>query len=97
MKYVGTLKLKTPKPMIVMARELRMGDIKTFETGDIVGTMQWRGDVILVVLHLSSGDMIFTEKIKIYAHHIEETEYDEFWKLIGEILKEYISIDENVE
>jgi hypothetical protein len=88
MKYIGELLLDKPCPMIAIARHLRMGDIKTFETGDIVGTMQWRGGVILVMLHLSFGDMIFTEKIKVYAHHVEETEIGEFWKLVTELLKD---------
>jgi len=86
--------LKEPKPMIVVARELGMEERKTFETGDIVGTMQWRGGTILVMLHLSSGDMVFTEKIEIYAHHVEETEYDEFWKLVIEMLKDIIRVEE---
>jgi hypothetical protein len=88
MRYTGELLLRKPCPMVVVARWLRMEEIKTFETGDIVGTMQWRGGVILAMLHLSYGDMIYTERIKVYAHHVEETEYDEFWKLVVEMLKD---------
>ena len=90
MEYMGELLLKKQCPMIVVARELRLEEIKTYETGDIIGTMRWRGGVILVMLHLSFGDMVYTERIKVYAHNVEETEYSEFWKLVTEILKEYI-------
>jgi hypothetical protein len=90
MRYMGKLLLDKSCPMIVIARYLRMEERKTYETGDIVGTMQWRGSTILVMLHLSRGDVIYTEEIKIYAHHVEDTEDSEFWKLVGEILKEHI-------
>ncbi len=90
MKYTGKIWLKEGYPMISSGMFLRLKNATIFETQDMVGTMEWRGGNILVLLHLSWGDMSNVEKLRVYAHHIEETECDEFWKLVTEKLKEVI-------
>ena len=92
MRYIGKLWLmdKKPYPMSVIAKELGIKDMTTFETQDIVGTMQWRGGDILVLLHLSLGDMANVKELKIWAHHVEKTEDSEFRKLVIIRLKDMI-------
>ena len=80
--------------MSVVADELGLKELTTFETQDMVGTMQWRGGPILVLLHLSWGNMADVKKARIYAHHVPETENDEFLKLVMERLGKMAEIDE---
>lgn len=94
MKYIGKLWLKEGYPMLSVALYLRLKNFSSFETQDLVGTMEWRGGDILVLLHLSWGEMNNVQKLKVYVHHVEETEYDEFWKLVTEKLKEIIKTED---
>jgi len=97
MKYIGKLWLKKPLPMIEIAEKLDLKNVATFDTGDAVGTMEWRGMTILVMIHLSWGNIADVRKIKIWVHHLEETEDSEFWKLVVERLKTIVSVEEKDE
>ncbi len=90
MRYIGKLWMDDTCPMSIIANELRLKDVAIFDTQDMVGTMQWRGKEILVLLHLSWGTMDSVQKLKVWAHHIEEIEDDELWKLIITMLKDKI-------
>jgi hypothetical protein len=90
MRYMGKLWLKKPYPMSIIASELRLKEMTTFDTQDIVGTMQWRGGEILVLLDLSSGDMANVKELKVWAHHVENTEDSEFQKLVIAKFKDMI-------
>lgn len=94
MRYMGKLWLKKPYPMSIIASELRFKVATTFETQDIVGTMLWRGGDILVLLHLSFGDMANVQQLKIWAHHVGEIEDSEFRKLVTEKLRDMIIKEE---
>lgn len=94
MRYIGKLWFKKPYPvMSIIANELRLKDMAIFDTQDIVGTMQWRGGVILVLLGLSSGDMANVQTLKLWVHRVEETEDSEFRKLVIAILKDMIDVE----
>jgi hypothetical protein len=82
MKYIGKIWLKKPLQMTKVAERLDLEDIVLHKTDDITGTMKWRGGDILVLLHLSWGDMDKAEKIRVFAHHLEDTEGDEFFRLV---------------
>jgi len=90
MKYIGKLWLKRPTKMTKIAEILKLDDMKVLKSEDIVGTMNWEGAPIAVLIHLSWGDMDKAEKIRIFAHHIDENEEEDFWVLIGERLKDII-------
>ena len=87
MKYIGKVWFKKPMHMKKIAERLDMEDIALHKTEDITGTMKWRGGNVLVLLHLSWGDMYDAEKIRIFVHHLEDTETDEFFKLAMEMFK----------
>lgn len=87
MKYIGKVWFKKPVHMKKIAERLDMEDIALHKTEDITGTMKWRGGNVLVLLHLSLGDMYDAEKIRIFAHHLEDTETDELFKLVMERFK----------
>jgi hypothetical protein len=94
MRYIGKLWFKKPYPvMSIIANELRLKDMAIFDTQDIVGMMQWRGGEILVLLGLSSGDMANVQTLKLWVHHVEETEDNEFQKFVIAILKDMIDIE----
>jgi hypothetical protein len=95
MRFIGKIQLKKEYPMIVVAEELGLKEVTIFGTQDIVGTMQWRGGPILILLHLSWGTMTKVLKARIYAHHIEGTENDEFLKLVMERFGEMIEPEKN--
>ena len=94
MKYMGKISLKKPCLMRVIADKLMLEELTTFETQDMVGTVQWRGGPILMLLHLSWGNMDDVRKARIYAHHIPDTERDEFWKFVMERLGEVAQVEE---
>lgn len=87
MIYIGKVWLKKPMHMKKIAGKLDMEDIVLHKTDDITGTMQWRGGNVLVLLHLSWGEINNAEKIRIFVHHLEDTETDEFFKLVMEMFK----------
>lgn len=87
MKYIGKVWFKKPMKMKKIAEILGLEDIVLHKTEDITGTMKWRGGNILVLLHLSWGDINDAEKIKIFVHHMEDTETGEFFKLAMEMFK----------
>lgn len=87
MIYIGKVWLKEPMQLKKIAERLGLEDITLHKTDDITGTINWRGGNILVLLHLSWGDVNKAEKIKMFVHHLEDTETDEFFKLIMERLK----------
>lgn len=87
MKYIGKVWLKKPIHMKKIAEILDLEDIALHKTDDITGTMRWRGGNVLVLLHLSWGDMNNAEKIRIFVHHLEDTEISEFFKLAMERFK----------
>jgi hypothetical protein len=87
MKYIGKVWFKKPMQMKKIAEKLDLEDIVLHKTEDITGTMKWRGGNILVLLHLSWGDTNNAEKIRIFVHHLEDTETDEFFKLAMERFK----------
>lgn len=97
MKYIGKLWLKKPLPMIEITEKLELKNVATFDTEDAVGTMEWRGMTILVMVHISWGNIADVRKIKIWVHHLEETEDSEFWKLVVERLKTIVSVEEKNE
>jgi len=86
MKYIGKLWLKRSMRMTKIAEMLKLDDVKVLKSEDIVGTMDWEGVPIAVLLHLSWGDMDNAEKIRIFAHHLDENEEEDFWALIEEKL-----------
>ena len=88
MKYIGKVWFKKPMQMKKIAERLVLEDIALHKTEDITGTMKWRGGNVLVLLHLSWGDMNNAEKIRIFVHHLEDTETDEFFKLAMERFKD---------
>jgi hypothetical protein len=87
MNYIGKIWFKKPIQMKKIAEILELEDIVLHKTEDITGTMKWRGGNILVLLHLSWGDTNNAEKIRIFVHHLEDTETDEFFKLAMERFK----------
>jgi hypothetical protein len=87
MIYIGKVWLKEPMQMTKIADRLNLEDIILHKTEDITGTMKWRGGNVLVLLHLSWGDTNNAEKIRIFVHHLEDTETDEFFKLVMERFK----------
>lgn len=90
MKYIGKLWLKRSMKMTKIAEMLKLDDVKVLKSEDIVGTMNWEGVPIAVLIHLSLGDMDKAEKIRIFAHHIDENEEEDFWESIVNILKDVI-------
>ena len=85
MKYIGKVWLKKPIQIKKIAELLELEDIVLYKkTEDIIGTMKWRGGNVLVLLHLSWGDIDNTEKIRIFVHHLEDIETSEFFKLVME-------------
>ncbi len=97
MKYVGKLWLNKSLPMSEVVDKLELKEAATFSTEDAVGTMEWRGMTILVVIHVSWGNITDVRKIKILVHHLEETEDSEFWKLVVERLKTIVNVEERNE
>ncbi len=97
MKYIGKLWLKKPLPINEVVEKLELKEVETFSTEDVVGTMEWSGVTILVMIHLSWGNITDVHKIKIFVHHLEETEDSEFWKLVVERLKTIVSVEEKNE
>lgn len=94
MRYIGKLWFKRPYPiMSIIANELRLKDMAIFDTQDIVGMMKWRGGQILVLLELSSGNMSNVQTLKLFVHHVEETEDSEFRKLVIAALKDIIDVE----
>lgn len=91
MKYIGKMWLKRPTSMTKIAEILQLENMAIFKSEDIVGTMSWKNVPILVLLHLSWGDMDKVEKIRVYAHHLDESEKDDFWILIRDVLKDVIN------
>ena len=87
MRYIGKVWFKKTMQMTKIAEILGLEDIVLHKTEDITGTMKWRWGNILVLLHLSWGDIYKVDKIKIFVHHIEDTETDEFFKLVMERFK----------
>ena len=87
MNYIGKVWLKKHMYMKKIAEILDLEDIVLHKTDDITGTMKWRGGNVLVLLHLSWGDMNNAEKIRIFVHHLEDTEIGEFFKLVMERFK----------
>jgi len=87
MIYIGKVWLKKPIQMTKIADVLGLEDIVLHKTDDITGTMQWRGGNVLVLLHLSWGETNNAEKIRIFVHHLEDTETGEFFKLVIEMFK----------
>lgn len=87
MKYIGKVWFKEPIQMKKITEILNMEEVVLHKTDDITGTMKWRGGNILILLHLSWGDIYKVDKIKIFVHHLEDTETDEFFKLVMERFK----------
>lgn len=88
MIYVGKICLKEPMRTKRIAEILGLEDIVFHRTDDITGIMQWRGGNVLVLLHLAWGDINDADTIGIFAHHLEDTEISEFFKLIMEIFRD---------
>ncbi len=87
MIYLAKVWLKEPIQLKKIGGVLGFEDIVLHKTDDVLGTMKWRGGNVLVLLHLSWGDVDKAEKIKVFVHHLEDTEKGEFFKLIMERLK----------
>jgi len=71
-----------------IAEILGLEDVVFHRTGDITGIMQWRGGNVLVLLHLTWEDINDADKIEIFAHHLEDTEISEFFKLVMELFRD---------
>ncbi len=97
MKYIGKLWLKNHLSMSEVVEKFELKEVATFSTEDTVGTMMWRGMTILVMIHISWGNITDVRKIKIWVHHLEETEDSEFWKLVVERSKTIVSVEEKDE
>ena len=82
MNYIGKIWFKKPIKMKKVAEKMGLEDIAVYKTEDMIGTMKWRGADILILIHISWGDMDNVEKIRILAHHLEDTEADEFFRLV---------------
>lgn len=93
MRCMGKLRLEKSYPMGIIANELRLKEMTIFDTRDIVGTMQWRGGEVLVLLDLSYGDMANVKELKVWAHHVEKTEDGEFLKLLIAKLRDMASVE----
>ena len=77
MEYISKVWLKEPKPLDKVAEILGLDEINLFSTEDIVGTMKFKGQTILVLIHLSWGEIDRVKKIRIFAHHIDNVDSDE--------------------
>ncbi len=80
-----------------VVEKLELKEVATFSTEDAIGTMKWRGMTVLVMVHISWGNISDIRKIKIFVHHLEETEDSEFWKLVVERLKTIMAVEEKNE
>lgn len=88
MIYLGKICFKWPIKSKKIVERLGLEDIVYHRTDDITGVMQWRGGNVLVLLHLVWGDINDTQKVEIFVHHVEDTEIDEFFKLVMELFRD---------
>jgi hypothetical protein len=88
MIYIGKVWFKKPMLTKRIAEILGLEDIVFHRTDDITGIMRWRGGNVLVLLHLAWGDINDADKIGIFAHHLEDTEISEFFKLVMELFRD---------
>lgn len=70
MEYISKVWLKEPKPLDKVAEILGLDEINLF-------TMKFKGQTILVLIHLSWGEIDRVKKIRIFAHHIDNVDSDE--------------------
>lgn len=82
MKYIGKIWLNKPIKMIEVAEMLGLEDAAAFKSEDVVGTLKLKDENILVLLHLSWGDVDSVEKVRIYAHHLDEDSEKKLWEMI---------------
>lgn len=70
--YLGKKWLKDPLPMSEVVKRMGLGNAAQFPTEDVAGTYNWRGEDILILIHLSWGELDAVEKVRLYAHHVNE-------------------------
>ena len=88
MNYIGKMWVK-PTSMENIAEMAALKDIKIFrDTEDAVGVMEFHGDMILVLLHTSWGNVDEVRKLKISTHHTSEDSNDELYRIFEERLRE---------
>lgn len=88
MIFLGKIRFKWPIKTKKIAEKLDLEDIVFHKTDDITGIMKWKGGNILVLFHLTWGDINDTEKMGIFVHHLEDTDVSEFFRFIMERLRD---------
>lgn len=86
MHYIGKIWLNGTKSLEEIAELGCFDNIKIMPTDDAVCTMEFKGSQIIILLHLFWSEYHMVQKIRIYAHHIEERDDDFLYRIIKERL-----------
>ena len=78
--YLGKRWLKDSLPMSEVVKRIGLENIALFPTEDVVGTYSWKGEKILILIHLSWGKLDAVKKIRLYAHHADEEDEEALYE-----------------
>jgi len=77
MEYISKIWLQKPTALNEIAYILGLDEITLFSTEDIVGTIKYKDKTILVLIHLSWGEIDRVQKIKVYTQYVADEDTDE--------------------